>query len=113
VLHPENEYISISEKDGWILIEYLLARPIEVIKAHFLSVCGFEIPVQPSRDNLWQDRNSHLSKALSLSYKNPLYIHRGIGPYLYSDKGERCLDLVNNVSHVGHSNTRVVRALRT
>ncbi|HEU5366821.1 MAG TPA: aminotransferase class III-fold pyridoxal phosphate-dependent enzyme, partial [Ktedonobacterales bacterium] len=55
-------------------------------------------------------RARHIGKALSISYQNPLKIVRGSGQYLYDEDGRAYLDAVNNVSHVGHSHPRVVKA---
>ncbi|MEU6785023.1 aminotransferase class III-fold pyridoxal phosphate-dependent enzyme [Nonomuraea angiospora] len=55
-------------------------------------------------------RRSTFSRALSLSYREPLHLVRGEGAYLYDSSGRPWLDLVNNVCHVGHSHPRVVEA---
>jgi 4-aminobutyrate aminotransferase-like enzyme/Ser/Thr protein kinase RdoA (MazF antagonist) len=53
-------------------------------------------------------RKEHLGKGLSLSYQKPLSILRGEMQYLIDSKGQKYLDTVNNVAHVGHENPRVV-----
>ena len=63
-----------------------------------------------TRADLIQLRKSHLGPNLSLSYKEPLRMQRGFMQYLYNQKGQRFLDTVNNVPHVGHQNPRVVQA---
>lgn len=55
-------------------------------------------------------RKKHLGKNLSVSYKTPLKMLRGMGEYLIDDRGKKFLDTVNNVAHVGHENSRVVKA---
>lgn len=60
--------------------------------------------------DLLEARNRHISNAMSLAHGSPLHIVRGEMQYLYSSDGTRYLDLVNNVSHVGHCNPRVVQA---
>jgi 4-aminobutyrate aminotransferase-like enzyme/Ser/Thr protein kinase RdoA (MazF antagonist) len=55
-------------------------------------------------------RRTSLSRALSLSYAEPLKIVRGEGAYLYDETGRDYLDFVNNVCHVGHAHPRVVAA---
>ena len=55
-------------------------------------------------------RRTSLSRALSISYAEPLRIVRGAGAHLYDEHGTAYLDLVNNVCHVGHAHPRVVRA---
>ena len=59
---------------------------------------------------LLEARNRHISKTLSLAHGTPLHILRGEMQYLHASDGTRYLDLVNNVSHVGHCNPHVVEA---
>jgi 4-aminobutyrate aminotransferase-like enzyme/Ser/Thr protein kinase RdoA (MazF antagonist) len=47
---------------------------------------------------------------LSVSYKKKLHIVRGWKQWLYDADGQRYLDGVNNVAHVGHCHPRVVQA---
>ncbi len=61
-------------------------------------------------EELLSEREQHVGKALSIAHGEPLHITRGEMQYLHSADGERYLDLVNNVCHVGHSNPRVVEA---
>src|SRR6202165_4864227 len=55
-------------------------------------------------------RAEHIGPSLSISYRKPLKIVRGWMQYLYDEDGRAYLDAVNNVSHVGHSHPRVVKA---
>ena len=57
---------------------------------------------------LLEARNRHISQSLSLAHGTPLHIVRGEMQYLHASDGTRYLDLVNNVSHVGHCNPHVV-----
>ncbi len=59
---------------------------------------------------LLEARNRHISKALSVAHGTPLHITRGEMQYLFAADGTQYLDLVNNVSHVGHCNPTVVAA---
>lgn len=63
-----------------------------------------------NRQNLIDYRKEHLGKSLSLQYKIPLHIVRGSGVYLIDNFGRKYLDTVNNVAHVGHEHTSVVKA---
>ena len=54
-------------------------------------------------------RKSHLGKNLSLQYEKPLYISKGEGVYLIDYNGEKYLDTLNNIAHVGHENSNVVK----
>lgn len=47
---------------------------------------------------------------MSVSYQQPLKIVRGKGVWLYEEDGSAYLDMVNNVSHVGHCHPKVVAA---
>ena len=67
-------------------------------------------PPPRARDDLARLRRDHVSKSLSVSYREPLHIVRGFGPYLYDESARAYLDLVNNVCHVGHCHPHVVRA---
>ncbi|MFL2493741.1 MAG: aminotransferase class III-fold pyridoxal phosphate-dependent enzyme [Candidatus Thalassarchaeum sp.] len=65
---------------------------------------------QDKLEKLLRQREEHLGKALSIAHGKPLHITYGSMQYLYASDGTRYLDLVNNVSHVGHSNPRVTEA---
>ncbi len=67
-------------------------------------------PRAMAHEAILQKRRRFLAPSLSVSYRRPLAIVRGHGPYLVDDDGRRYLDCVNNVAHVGHSHTRVVDA---
>lgn len=67
-----------------------------------------EASPQLSQANLISQREKHLNPSLSTSYRKPLTIERGYMHHLYDPDGWAYLDCVNNVSHVGHSNPRVV-----
>jgi 4-aminobutyrate aminotransferase-like enzyme/Ser/Thr protein kinase RdoA (MazF antagonist) len=68
--------------------------------------------VRPRRETagIAARRRTNLSRAMSLSYCEPLHIVRGEGAYLFDASGRPWLDLVNNVCHVGHCHPRVVAA---
>jgi 4-aminobutyrate aminotransferase-like enzyme/Ser/Thr protein kinase RdoA (MazF antagonist) len=68
--------------------------------------------VRPS-DEIARRRKVRLSTSLSLSYRRPINVVRGDGASLIDVEGNRWLDLVNNVAHVGHEHPRVVEALTT
>ena len=55
-------------------------------------------------------RCKHLGPSLSVSYDEPLHIVRGEAQYLFDAKGNRYLDCVNNIQHVGHCHPKVVEA---
>ncbi|NXI61673.1 AT2L1 lyase, partial [Anseranas semipalmata] len=42
--------------------------------------------------------------------KDPLKIVRARGQYMFDETGEKYLDCINNVAHVGHSHPHVIKA---
>jgi 4-aminobutyrate aminotransferase-like enzyme/Ser/Thr protein kinase RdoA (MazF antagonist) len=66
--------------------------------------------VERAPSKITAERIRHLGPNLSVSYKTPLKMVRGQGQYLYTDTGEKYLDMVNNVCHIGHAHPRVVDA---
>ena len=78
-------------------------------------VLGMDLAIDAAHDDprmeLTKRRDKLLSASLSLSYQKPLLITRGRGQYLYDHKNRAWLDLVNNVSHVGHCHPRVIEAV--
>ena len=63
-----------------------------------------------NRNQLLELRKKYLSPSLSLSYDKPLHIVRAKGQFLYDSNGDRYLDAVNNIQHVGHCHPKVVSA---
>jgi 4-aminobutyrate aminotransferase-like enzyme/Ser/Thr protein kinase RdoA (MazF antagonist) len=59
-------------------------------------------------EDLISSRKKNLGKSLSLSYSQPLHIVRGQMQYLIDIDGQKYLDTVNNVAHVGHENPKIV-----
>ena len=78
-------------------------------------VLGLNLPVDAAQDDprpaLAKRRDKLLGGTFSLSYEKPLLITRGRGQFLYDFRNRAWLDLVNNVSHVGHCHPRVVEAV--
>jgi 4-aminobutyrate aminotransferase-like enzyme/Ser/Thr protein kinase RdoA (MazF antagonist) len=77
--------------------------------------CFFELPdlepiQQKKNKDLIDYRKTHLGKGLSLQYKVPLKMVRGDGAYLLDQYGQKYLDTVNNVAHVGHEHPKIVEA---
>jgi len=63
-----------------------------------------------TNDTLIAFRKQHLGKGLSLQYNTPIKMVRGDGQYLIDQYGQKYLDTVNNVAHVGHEHAAVVQA---
>lgn len=109
--NPGNEYLQVSAQPVWAALQQLSV--IEPAAAHrvFREACGFSAPKSSlSGREILAIRGRHLGPGLSLSYREPLEIVRGSGPYLFDAAGRAYLDLVNNVCHVGHCHPHVVDA---
>ncbi len=115
-----NDYHQISAKPAWEALAKLTAIQPEDATQLIGSMCPprYSPQMEASLNHerlapqaIIQKRKSSLNPALSLSYDNPLHIVRGMGQFLYDEKGNAYLDCVNNVCHVGHSHPRVVAAL--
>jgi 4-aminobutyrate aminotransferase-like enzyme/Ser/Thr protein kinase RdoA (MazF antagonist) len=100
---PQNDYLNISNRPAWALLERLAAMP-EGWAAEVLHGAA------DAKAGLLARRRQSLGPSLSISYREPLHITHGRGAYLYDSGGRAYLDCVNNVAHVGHSHPRVVRA---
>lgn len=113
-LDSENEHHFITEKNAWGLLFKLIE--INPLKAEdsFRLACGFSSIINEADDytELEQQRNAHVGRNLSISYKKHLKIVKGALQYLYDDKGNTFVDCVNNVSHVGHCHPTVVKAMQ-
>jgi len=116
----ENEYHQTHAKPAWKALEKLVAIDAEDATQILGSMCpplgSLRTGTSPNRARLspqaiLQKRKKNLNPALSISYKKPLHIVRGMGQFLYDTEGKAYLDCVNNVCHVGHSHPRVVAAL--
>jgi 4-aminobutyrate aminotransferase-like enzyme/Ser/Thr protein kinase RdoA (MazF antagonist) len=55
-------------------------------------------------------RYSYFSRAVSLSYKEPIHMTGAAMQYMYGADGRTYLDCVNNIPHVGHCHPKVVEA---
>ena len=108
-LEPDNEYLAISEKPAWALLEQMEAIDTEQAAGQLRRAC-FTPPPGQDKAAIFAARQRHLGPSLSLSYEEPLKIVRGSGQFLYDDGGRPYLDCVNNVCHVGHSHPHVVTA---
>jgi 4-aminobutyrate aminotransferase-like enzyme/Ser/Thr protein kinase RdoA (MazF antagonist)/murein DD-endopeptidase MepM/ murein hydrolase activator NlpD len=92
-----------SQRDVWLSLSpdpNLIAR----IPAARLRPAGLD------QGEILELRRQRIGYNLSISYRRPLHIVRGYRQWLYDAEGQRYLDAVNNVPHVGHCHPKVVRA---
>jgi 4-aminobutyrate aminotransferase-like enzyme/Ser/Thr protein kinase RdoA (MazF antagonist) len=57
-----------------------------------------------------KERKSRLGRNLSISYRQPIAMSRAYLQTMIDHKGQRYLDMYNNVPHVGHNHPHVVTA---
>lgn len=107
---PANEYLLTSVRPALVSLKKIQSINLFAAEIQILLACG--LPTSSGRDalELIRSREQHLARSLSLSYQQPLKLVRGEGAYLFDDKGDVYLDMVNNVCHVGHCQPKVVAA---
>jgi 4-aminobutyrate aminotransferase-like enzyme len=64
-----------------------------------------------SNERLIERRRHALGPTYSHFYKEPLYLVRGEGVWLYDNEGRKYLDCYNNVPSVGHCHPHVIEML--
>ena len=108
-----NEHHFVSEAPAWdLLYELLRINPLKA-QDHFRKVCGFAGLIgSTDQADLIKERNEHIGRNLSTSYKQKLKITKGALQYLYDDTGKTYVDCVNNPSHVGHCHPVVVKRMQ-
>lgn len=107
---PENEYITISEKPAWELLQkWVQVNPV-IARNHFLKAAEFSVPTEKTENEIKSERLKSVSSIFSVSYKKPIYMERAAFQYMFDKYGNSYLDAYNNIPHVGHSHPRVVEA---
>nr|XP_015200645.1 PREDICTED: ethanolamine-phosphate phospho-lyase [Lepisosteus oculatus] len=82
----------------------------------FWSLLYFNVGFKMSTETLNKKttielRKRHIGPSCKVFFSHdPIKIVRAKGQYMYDERGERYLDCINNVAHVGHSHPDVVRA---
>ena len=105
MLGYETDFIGVSTPSFWPIYSWICPDPNAFFKLPELKQKESKTFVE----NL-HFRKQHLGKSLSLSYEKPLEIVRGQGQFLMDNAGQKYLDTVNNVAHVGHEHPKVVEA---
>ena len=107
---PDDTYVSIHEKAVWKLLSDWVAISPDRAANRFRKACSLPPKPPESKEGYIEQRNKHLSKALSLSYQDPIVMERAAFQYMFDLSGKAYLDCVNNIMHVGHCHPRVVHA---
>lgn len=75
-----------------------------------LGLGSSECPPHPERDSLLRRRHDVLADVQEYYFDRPPQVERGWREYLMSTEGRVYLDMVNNVTSVGHAHPRVAAA---
>ena len=109
-LKPDSDYITISEKPAWEMLATWLTLNPRAATAAFADAAGLEKAAPPDMERELARRKACFSRALSVSYAEPLKMEKAAFQYMYDAAGTTYLDLYNNIPHVGHCHPKVVRA---
>ena len=114
--HPDNlTYITQYDEASWSLLHQLTEIAPADLTAAFTRLVGTSRARPRTGDDsseLSRRRAAVLGGRLApLTYREPLEIVRGDGPWLYDASGRRYLDGYNNVPVVGHAHPTVVQAI--
>lgn len=108
-LYPENStYLDSWNRDVWGILEIYE----DLGREEFARRLGARPPVTSTTEELVRRRNAAVGTAISpLTYREPLHLVRGEGPWLFDAAGRRYLDAYNNVPVAGHGHPRVTEAV--
>ncbi len=111
--HPDNAtYITQYDEATWTLLELLAPLDPAVLTARFARLAGTSRVGVDGGSDLRARRDAALGGKLApLTYRKPVEIVRGEGPWLYAADGRRYLDGYNNVPVVGHAHPTVTQAI--
>lgn len=107
---PDHTYMQVSEQPAWELLQlWVTINPVE---AHnrFRKAAGFPMEQKYSLRRELNKRYAYISKALSISYPDPILMTGAAFQYMFDHKGHTYLDAQNNIPHVGHGHPDVVEA---
>lgn len=98
--------VSCSEQQAWSVIS--------VDPAEFLGLDVTTVDRGASKawglERVIETRETHFARSQRSYFTRPMNLVGGNGSWLMDDAGRWYLDAINNVSHVGHGNARVVEA---
>jgi len=107
---PGKDYISVSEQQAILLIEqWVRINPLEA-KTSFRKATGFDGVLKDAHKKDLERRYRHTSKAMSLTFEQPVKMTGSAFQYMYDDVGNTYLDLYNNIPQVGHGHPVVIEA---
>jgi 4-aminobutyrate aminotransferase-like enzyme/Ser/Thr protein kinase RdoA (MazF antagonist) len=104
-LNCETDFYGVCTPTKWPIFQSICPDPNLIFKNEILTNAK---SIEPN--NILSRRKAILGKSLSVSYSKPLTMVRGEMQYLINNQGQKYLDTVNNVAHVGHEHPKVVEA---
>ncbi|MEP7253849.1 MAG: aminotransferase class III-fold pyridoxal phosphate-dependent enzyme, partial [Ginsengibacter sp.] len=105
----DTDYILISEKPPWHLLnKWVATNPVFIISL-FKEYAGYSVST-PDTLSLLERRKKVASASLSLSYQTPIHMSAALFQYMYDAAGGSYLDAYNNIPHVGHSHPAIAEA---
>jgi 4-aminobutyrate aminotransferase-like enzyme/thiamine kinase-like enzyme len=108
--NPKNEYLLISQKPAWDLLNKWIAISPDMAEKKFKEAAGISVPEKSDIQKDLEKRHQFVSKVLSVSYDKPVKMKRAAFQYMFDANGNTFLDAYNNIPHVGHQHPRVVEA---
>ncbi len=112
-LGQDNEYVLISEKPAWDLLElWSRTNPIE-IQRYFYEATNFQGNNNLSKDGILKTRGIVTGKSLGLSYEDPILMTSALFQYMFDEKGNAYLDCYNNIPHIGHCHPTISKVIST
>jgi len=110
-LGQDNDYVLISEKPAWDLLElWSRTNPIE-IQNYFLEAANFREDENVAENEILKIRSRVSGKSLGLSYEEPIHMTSALFQYMFDNKGNSYLDCYNNIPHVGHCHPAISRVI--
>lgn len=109
-LNPDKAYISISEKQARTLLhQWIEINPIKA-RIFFREAVGYPDKIEDTTKQDLKRRYQHTSKAMSLTFDQPIKMTGAAFQYMYDNLGNTYLDVYNNIPQVGHEHPKVVEA---
>jgi len=108
--NPENEYLLVSQKPTWDLLNKWIAISPDMAERKFKEAAGIRVPEKSDIQKDLEKRHQFVSKSLSVSYTKPIKMKRAAFQYMFDADGNTFLDAYNNIPHVGHQHPKVVEA---
>jgi ethanolamine-phosphate phospho-lyase len=108
----DNEYVLISEKPAWDLLEKWITINPNKIKTLFLEATNYKAEsIYNEADELIRARKTISGKSLGLSYDTPIIMTASAFQYMHDRSHNTYLDAYNNIAHIGHSHPAITEAI--